>query len=337
VYPLYDDAFDLLFLDPPYYKVKMDCDWDRQWGTAAEYLEWIDEHAQHWQRMLKSNGSLFVCASPQMVDSVKAILRKRFHVLNTIRWYKHDGPFLKGVEGYRHYTETWEALIFCEHFNADNAAKDEAGYEYRCQQLLRRVFQIGPLCDKYAVTRKEIGNLIVCDYKNIESAKAQASNWILGKNVPNRIDFGRLKTLLPICGDYDSLRREYENLKIEYENLKIEYENLRRPFCPTREVFKDTWFYDYVESYDGKHPAEKPLVMLRDIILTTTREGATVGDFFMGSGTTLAAAVGLGRDAIVCDVSTHWCEYAKKRIEIPPLFALIEDDPQPEQVMMEGF
>lgn len=50
--------------------------------------------------------------------------------------------------------------------------------------------------------------------------------------------------------------------------------------------------------YPGKHPCEKPADMLRQIINASSRPGDLVADFFMGSGSTIKAALSLGRRAI---------------------------------------
>lgn len=335
VYPLFDDdTFDLLFLDPPYYKVKMDCAWDRQWGTAAQYLEWMGQHASCWKRILKPNGSLFVCASPQMVDGVKAILREHFHVLNTIRWYKRDGTFSRAdVTQFRTYCETWEALVFCEQEGVDQTADDLAGFSEAERLLKKRIFgdYLASEWKRAGMTYHQITGAIGA-YKNHNHGGA-ASNWALGHNCPTAIQYKAMRKYLNECDhggkylkhEYEYLRTEYEYLRTEYEDLRREYENLRRPFYSTPETFRDTWFYDQVESYDGKHSCEKPIAMLRDVIQTTTRGGGTVGDFFMGSGTTLAAGLGLGRKVVGCDMSAHWCEWAQRRIEVPPLFKMAEE------------
>ncbi|HBA7889826.1 TPA: site-specific DNA-methyltransferase, partial [Escherichia coli] len=53
-----------------------------------------------------------------------------------------------------------------------------------------------------------------------------------------------------------------------------------------------------VQFYPGKHPCEKPANMLRQIITASSRPGDLVADFFMGSGSTIKAALSLGRRAI---------------------------------------
>ncbi|WP_142910391.1 site-specific DNA-methyltransferase, partial [Klebsiella pneumoniae] len=81
--------------------------------------------------------------------------------------------------------------------------------------------------------------------------------------------------------------------------LRQQYENLRRPFHVTKDVpHTNVWTYPPVPYYPGKHPCEKPLQMMLDIISACTRPGDVIADFFMGSGATIKAALQLGRGAI---------------------------------------
>jgi DNA modification methylase len=65
---------------------------------------------------------------------------------------------------------------------------------------------------------------------------------------------------------------------------------------------------------DIGYPTQKPEGLLRRIIEWTTREGDLVGDFFCGSGTTLAAAASLRRKWIGCDVGEIAMRVAGERL-----------------------
>lgn len=65
----------------------------------------------------------------------------------------------------------------------------------------------------------------------------------------------------------------------------------------------------------SNHPAPFPLALARDHVLSWSNDGDTVFDPFLGSGTTGAAALTLGRDFIGCDISPEYVEIARKRIE----------------------
>ena len=60
-----------------------------------------------------------------------------------------------------------------------------------------------------------------------------------------------------------------------------------------------------MQYYPGKHPCEKPADMLRQIIEASSRPGDLVADFFMGSGSTIKAAMALGRRVIGVELETE--------------------------------
>uniref|UniRef100_UPI0013DBA065 site-specific DNA-methyltransferase n=1 Tax=Serratia marcescens TaxID=615 RepID=UPI0013DBA065 len=81
--------------------------------------------------------------------------------------------------------------------------------------------------------------------------------------------------------------------------LLEEYKSHRRHFSVTVAVpYTDVWTHKPVQFYPGKHPCEKPADMLRLIINASSRPGDVVAEIFMGSGSTVKAAIELGRQAI---------------------------------------
>ena len=69
------------------------------------------------------------------------------------------------------------------------------------------------------------------------------------------------------------------------------------------------------EKGHGKHPTQKPLALLERFILAATREGDSVFDPFMGSGTTGVAALQAGRNFIGVEIDSVYIELANNRIE----------------------
>ncbi|CTW97064.1 DNA methylase [Escherichia coli] len=72
--------------------------------------------------------------------------------------------------------------------------------------------------------------------------------------------------------------------------------------------------YKPVQYYPGKHPCEKPADMLRQIIEASSRPGDLVADFFMGSGSTIKAALSLGRRAIGVELEAERFEQTVSEI-----------------------
>lgn len=71
------------------------------------------------------------------------------------------------------------------------------------------------------------------------------------------------------------------------------------------------------------HTCPKPLNLMRLVVNRFTTPGATILDPFMGSGTTLRAAMDLGRRAIGIEKTERYCEIAARRLsqQVLPLGA----------------
>jgi len=63
----------------------------------------------------------------------------------------------------------------------------------------------------------------------------------------------------------------------------------------------------------GKHPTQKPLELLKRIVLASTNKGDIVLDPFAGSSTTGIAAVSNGRKFIGVDLEKNYLELSRKR------------------------
>jgi site-specific DNA-methyltransferase (adenine-specific) len=67
------------------------------------------------------------------------------------------------------------------------------------------------------------------------------------------------------------------------------------------------------EKKHGKHPTQKPLALLRRIVLASTEPGDLILDPFTGSSTTGVAAVEQGRRFIGIDTATEYLEVSRRR------------------------
>ena len=72
-------------------------------------------------------------------------------------------------------------------------------------------------------------------------------------------------------------------------------------------------FTTTVAAEKNGHPCPKPLETMAWLINRCSREGETILDPFMGSGTTLRAAKDLGRKAIGIELEERYCEIAAER------------------------
>lgn len=66
---------------------------------------------------------------------------------------------------------------------------------------------------------------------------------------------------------------------------------------------------------DGRHPTEKPIPLMRELLQDFTNPGQTILDPFMGSGTTGVACAKMGRNFIGIEMDPKYFDIACERIE----------------------
>ena len=314
------NSVDAIVTDPPYFKVKGEA-WDNQWNKPTQFLDWLGVIAEEWHRILRPNGSLYCFASPSLRAKVELKVSEFFGCLPTITWVKAAGWHQKcQKEQLRSFVPQTEAIIFAEHYGADNIAKGEAGYVAKCDQLRGFVFE--PL-RAYIAGEWEQAGLTSRD-ANLATKSQMAGHYLTQVQwaLPTREKYEQLREYANRAGgdflrrEYDDLRREYDDLRREYDDLRREYDDLRRPFAVTADVpYTDVWNFPTVQHYKGKHPCEKPLAMMEHIIRASTKPGAVVLDCFAGSGTTGVACIRLGRSFIGVELDESYAGIAAARIE----------------------
>lgn len=308
-----DSSVDAVVTDPPYFKVKGQA-WDHAWDTPLEFLAWLDLLAEQWARVLKPNGSLYVFASPRMASRVEVKIAERFDILNAIVWDKGlRGTSLKGSkEGLRSFLGLSERIVFAQHYGADNAAKGEAGYVRKCDEL--RGFLFEPL-RAYLAGEWDRAGLTAKD-ANAATRTKMAGHWFTNIQwaLPTAKHYATLQAYANRNGG-EYLRREYEDLRREYDDLRREYEDLRRPFNITADdQFGDVWRFDTPDNFESRHVCEKPVPLLQHIINASTKPGALVLDCFAGSASTGHACLSLGRRFLGIELSPEWVQRGSARL-----------------------
>ncbi|EAA2605993.1 TPA: site-specific DNA-methyltransferase, partial [Shigella flexneri] len=203
--------------------------------------------------------------------------------------------------------------------------KDD-GYEAKGSALKQHV--MAPLISYFrdaraalGITAKQIAD--ATGKKNMVSHWFSASQWQL----PNESDYLKLQALFARVaeekhrrGELEKLHHQlvdtYTSLNRQYAELLSEYKHLRRYFGVTVQVpYTDVWTHKPVQFYPGKHPCEKPAEMLQQIISASSRPGDLIADFFMGSGSTVKAALALGRRAIGVELETERFEQTVREVQ----------------------
>ncbi len=91
-------------------------------------------------------------------------------------------------------------------------------------------------------------------------------------------------------------------------------QQITMPFLEVPKASKSERNMNLSKSLQNKHPTVKPLALMSYLITLTTRQGDTVLDPFVGSGTTMIASKMLNRNAIGIEREPEYVEIAKQRL-----------------------
>lgn len=288
-----DNSIALILTDPPYHSTKKkNIVGDTSFNSNNEYIEWMERYSIEWKRILKHNGSVFCFCSSEMASHLEVMFSKEFNILSQIVWTKPNEPGYDGwkkkmkKEALRQWYPHSERIIFMEPAYEGNLFRTYFG------NMLKQWRREAKISAQYLAE-------VTQSYGKINHGGA-VSNWEAGRNMPSKEQYKKIIEALVKTG--------------KLENLPI-YEDMIRPFNVDSNVeFTDVWSFQNVRQYKGKHPAEKPLDLLKHAILSTTYEGDIVLDCFGGSGSTALAARETGRKCISIELEEKWSIYAKERL-----------------------
>lgn len=310
-----DNSIDLIVTDPPYFKVKPN-DWDNQWKGDEDYLRWLDRCLAEYARVLKPAGSIYLFCGHRLASDIEVMMRSRFNILNHIIWAKPWGRWNGcNKESLRAYFPSTERVLFAEHYLGPYTGKQN-DYESKSTELKQHVMT--PLIEYFRDARDALG-VTTKEIAEATGKKNMASHWfgLSQWSLPNEVDYQKLQALFRRIAIEKHLKQKlehphhqlvatYQSLNRKYSELLEEYKTLRRYFSVSASVpYTDVWMHKPVQFYPGKHPCEKPADMLKQIISASSKPGDIVADFFMGSGSTVKAAMELGRRAIGVELETE--------------------------------
>jgi len=289
-----DSSVSLILTDPPYHTTKKDNIYgDTSFRHDGHYIEWLGEFANEWRRVLRPNGSLYCFCASEMAAYIEVMLDPKFNVLSRIVWTKPNEPGYDGWKGkmnksaLRQWYPHSERVIFAEPAVEGNLCRS-------------------PFGDFLTRTRKQAGLStyqlaeIIGAYGKVNHGGA-VSNWEAGRNVPSPEQYSKLCEAIISTGKVDSMPS---------------YEDAVRPFNMNGSLeFTDVWTFPSVRPYKGKHPAEKPAALLEHAIAASSSPGDLVLDCFAGSGSTILAALKLGRRGIAMEIDPQWAAEIAARVD----------------------
>jgi len=292
-----DSSVDAIITDPPYFQIKGGFDWD--YKDFNHYLEFMENCAIEWKRILKKNGSLLVFGHAKRIAYTQVILDKYFNLENNLVWDVHDRQTKKGIDGFRCFAPITERILFYSR-EVERTGLEEIKLNTDNFTTLRGYFK---QVQKFIGLNLKAINLKLGHRKAEHSFYHSSTQW----DLPTTETYAQLIAMFGID--------KMEGF-IEYESLRLEYESLRRPFTNVHrltDVIKHSQESHITRHF--KHDTVKPIGLMSKLIETVTTENSIVLDCFLGSGTTGAACVNLNRSFIGIELDKGYFDMAKKRIE----------------------
>lgn len=232
----------LVIADPPYYNVLLEQDWDQQWHSEAEYLEWTSQWLVQAMRLLVPGGLLYCFGQ----------VGKREHVMLHLmsqasqQWTFHD-------------LIIWDRVV---------------GYNERRDSFT-------PAHEMILVLRKE-----------------GAEPYF----------------------DKDAVREPYDTATIARYMRDNRYKDkeMRAAHLHKGKYATNIWRVPSLKGSSREkvgHPSQKPLEVIRRIVLSSSQPGELIVDPFIGSGTTALVAQSCSRQWFGVEVNPEYIAIARQRVD----------------------
>jgi len=299
------ESVDLIIADPPY-NIKKD-----KWDDINNYQDFMEKFILEVQRVLKKNGSFYLFHSEiQTLIDIMRFMRddtdfiyKQFIVWNKrFKGSKNKG-FLDGfveVEGLRNYQQMAEYILYYTFQDETGLSKIMGSCVYPVREYIRNEI----IRAKGKIVLKDVNTALGTATNGGGVASATLS---IDKSVPAMIteeNYLKLREWLNRGKDYEYLRKDYEDLRKDYEDLRYVFNNQKK--------YHSVWNFD-VESSDY-HVTPKPLKLIKNIILHSSKKGQLVLDPFLGTGTTMSACQHLRRSCIGIELNETYCSEIRKTV-----------------------
>jgi len=271
-----DSTVDLVIADPPYWKVIGE-KWDYQWRTEDDYVEWSLKWINEVSRILRFGGTFYLFGYFRTLALLVPHLDKMELDLRQQILVDKGMRSVSGraTKNYKLFPNTTESILFI--------IKDNKQF-------------IKPLLKKQ---QEKLG----LSSKDIIEALGEKSN---GGGMWS------IYTEQNVCEQFPT-KELWEKLQ-DILKFDLNYEKVAQTFNPQMgitDIWRDIDFY----KENRVHSTQKPLPLIKRLILASSNENDLVIDPFAGSGSTAIASLQLNRNYITIEKDEQYFKEVIKRIE----------------------
>ncbi|MDT7807438.1 MAG: hypothetical protein QOJ70_1251 [Acidobacteriota bacterium] len=280
-----------------------------------DYLQFMYERLILMRELLSDEGSIFIHCDWHKSHYIRMILEEVFgseNFLNEIIWKRKQATSYASKKlGIANDTIFWAAKTQQFTFNPEYSLEDEntrkyIAERYRYKTADGRIYKLGDLGNP------EYRPNLIYEYKGYPPP---ANGWAVSLERMKQMDAeGRLE--FPKDKGGRMMRRQFLD---EYKGQLVQNLWLDIPIVNSQAKER----LDY--------PTQKPEALLERIIKMSSAENDLVLDCFLGSGTTMAAAIKLARRCIGADINLGAVQITTKRLirlaeELAPRQGLLSED-----------
>lgn len=311
---------DLVFTDPPYGMGKESDGVQNDNQNQNDLLEFNKKWIALSFSILKENGSWYCWGIDEpLMDIYAFILRpmiaaNQITFRNYITWAKHSA-FGVNSELTRSYPRETEKCLFVmcgvEGFNNNKDHFNDA-YEAILNYMIGEAQKVGLKAKQLT----EITGVQMWGHWFSKSQFTPIPEWHYKKL--QQAFKGRAFSL-----PHDQVMKLRNKPSEAYQNMKAEAMELRAFFDNTHndsdehDIMTDVWRFPITNTAErddaGGHATPKPIALCERAILSSSRPGELVVDFFGGSGSTLIACENTGRTCAMIELEPKWCDVIVRR------------------------
>lgn len=299
--------FDLVLTDPPYGVLSESWDDMTPQELARFTMRWASIAAEKSENLISFFGE-------QTRKIIVPILEMLYPEVRQLVWNKQGGEFADNKMFF-----AYESIWYCHQGERDT-------WEVAEPKNLDVAQAIRTARERAGLSRGAV-DMVVRGKKT-----GLCYRWEEAACLPTPEQIEMLKPVIPLNGDFDKILNIAYALKNEVVSKNMDASKL----VAKKNAAKSTDVFTIPQPSKKVHKAQKPVDLLRRLILAAPGTPQTILDPFLGSGTTLKAAQDLGRQAVGVEQNEEYCKLAVESLKQQSLFTPPSNNQNQAELLQQG-